>query len=175
MLSCTRCGLCRVARAPVAWSGPVGASVAVLGEAPGAEEDKRGIPFVGPSGRLLRKTLTKVGLEPAEMAFFNAVSCYPARTPTDDELAACQGNRIAQLVLIRPRWVLVTGAVPLRALGRSERITDAHGVPWTRELLDGGRRTYFPVRHPSAVLRNRALYAGWKRDLADFKELTESD
>jgi DNA polymerase len=149
--------------------------VAILGEAPGVEEDEAGEPFVGPSGRLLRKTLARVGFDVDLLAFWNSVSCYPARTPTDDELASCRGNLIAQLVLIQPRWVLVTGAVPLRALGRRGGITEARGTPWDRLLIDGGRRTYFPVWHPARVLRNRALYAGWRRDLAEFREMTESD
>jgi uracil-DNA glycosylase len=139
------------------------------------EEDEAGEPFVGPSGRLLRKTLATVGFEPDKLAYFNTVSCYPARTPTDEEMSACLGNLIAQILVIQPRYVLVAGSVALRGLGRRDRITDARGRPWKRELNDGGHRTYFPVWHPAAILRNRTLYAGWRRDLELFRELVVDD
>lgn len=172
ILDCTRCALHRVSSCPVPWSGPLSASVAVLGEAPGEVEDQSGEPFVGPSGQLLRKTLTKVGFDVAELAFMNVVCCYPARTPREEEVAACRPNLTGQLRVVAPRWVLVVGGIALRALGQDERISAVRGEPWDRSLKDGGVRTYFPVFHPAAVLRNRALYGGWCRDLEDFRRLT---
>lgn len=173
ILSCRRCELHRVATAPVPWSGPVGASVAVLGEAPGRQEDKAGEPFIGPAGQLLRRTLERVGLSPSELVFVNTVCCYPTRTPTADEVAACRGNFWAQMTLVRPDFVLVLGATALHALGRTEKISDARGTPWTRELILGGRRTYFPTYHPAAVLRNKLLTLPWRTDLEHFKELVD--
>lgn len=173
ILRCTRCPLHRVAAAPVPWSGPVNARVAVLGEAPGQKEDETGAPFVGPSGQLLRKALRRAGFDPAALVFFNTVSCYPARTPTVEEVAACRGNFLAQLTLVRPDFVLVLGAVALQALRSGARISDAHGQPWSRELLDGGRRWYFPTYHPAAVLRNGLLSRAWRTDLENFKELAD--
>lgn len=136
-------------------------------------EDRAGEPFIGPSGKLLRQTLRRVGLDPAQVVIMNTVCCYPARTPTDEEVAACHGNLIAQVSALKPRWVLVLGAVALRALGRSDRISAVHGEPWERRLTDGGVRIYFPAYHPSYVLRNRLLTKVWRQDLEHFKELTE--
>ena len=173
IVSCRRCQLYRVARRPVPWSGPIGASVAVLGEAPGQVEDKAGEPFIGPSGQLLRKYLKRVGLTPSELVFVNTVCCYPARTPTDGEVNACRGNFWAQMVLVRPTFVLVLGSVALQALRPGARITQERGAPWVRELIDGGYRLYFPTYHPAAVLRNRLLTRIWREDLEQFKELVD--
>jgi uracil-DNA glycosylase family 4 len=173
VLTCTRCQLHRVARAPVPWSGPVGASVAVLGEAPGEQEDLAGEPFVGPSGQLLRKYLRRVGLTPSELVFVNTVCCYPTRTPRPEEVDACRGNFWAQMVLVRPDFVLVVGGTALQALRPGARITTERGTPWIRELIDGGRRVYFPTYHPAAVLRNRLLSRIWREDLEQFKELVD--
>lgn len=153
------------------FSGPPDARVAVLGEAPGEKEDEAGEPFVGPSGQLLRKYLRLVGFDPAELAYFNTVSCYPARTPTREEVAACHTNFLAQLTLVRPDFVLVLGSVALQALRPSARISEFHGQPWERRLLDGGRRLYFPTYHPAHVLRNGLRSRAWRTDLEHFFEL----
>lgn len=147
--------------------------MAVLGEAPGAQEDRAGEPFVGPSGQLLRKYLRRVGLATDELVFMNTVCCYPTRTPRPEEVAACRGNFWAQTTLVRPDFVLVLGSVALQALRPGARITESHGEPWNRELLGGGRRTYFPTYHPAAVLRNRLLTRIWREDLEHFKELVD--
>lgn len=143
----------------------------MLGEAPGRVEDERGEPFVGPAGKLLRKHLVAAGLDPREMAFINTVCCYPARTPTSEEVDACHGNFLAQLTLVRPEFVLVLGAVALNSLRPGARISEIRGQPWTRSLLAGGRRVYFPTYHPAAVLRNRLLTRVWRTDLENFQRL----
>lgn len=173
IITCTRCQLHRVVQCPVPWSGPVEASVAVLGEAPGEKEDRAGVPFIGPSGQLLRKYLTKVGLTPSELVFMNTVCCYPTRTPRPEEVAACRGNFWAQMVLVKPDFVLILGSVALQSLRPGARITSERGTPWVRELLDGGRRVYFPTYHPAAVLRNKLLSRIWREDLELFKELVD--
>lgn len=171
--TCTRCPLHRVARCPVPFSGPVGAAVAVLGEAPGEMEDRAGEPFVGPSGQLLRTMLRRVGFDLAETVFLNTVSCYPTRTPRPEEVAACRGNFWAQMVLVSPTFVLVVGGTALQALRPGARISDARGEPWARRLRDGRERVYFPTYHPAAVLRNRLLTRPWREDLEHFKELVD--
>lgn len=148
--------------------------MAVLGEAPGQMEDEAGEPFVGPSGQLLRKGLAGVGFDTDELVFMNTVCCYPGRTPLSEEVEACRGNFLAQLVLVRPAFVLVAGSVALQALRLDARISQARGTPWVRALKDGSRRVYFPTYHPAAVLRNKLLVRVWRADLAQFKELVDS-
>lgn len=173
IITCTRCDLHRVASRPVPWSGPLEAAVVVLGEAPGEKEDRAGEPFVGPSGQLLRKYLGRVGFATDELVYMNTVCCYPAGTPGPEHVAACRGNFWTQMMLVRPSFVLVVGCTALQSLRPGARISDARGTPWSRELLDGGRRVYFPTWHPSAVLRNRLLTRQWREDLEQFKELVD--
>lgn len=173
ILRCTRCDLHRVASSPVPWSGPLEARIAVLGEAPGEVEDRAGEPFVGPSGQLLRKYLRRVGLTPSDLVFFNTVCCYPTRTPRPEEVRACGKNFLSQLLLVRPDFVLVLGSVALQSLRPGARITEERGQSWTRQLVTGGHRTYFPTYHPAAILRNRLLTRPWREDLEAFYQLVQ--
>lgn len=161
VITCTACALHKRCTAPVPWSGPVPARIAVLGEAPGRQEDEAGEPFVGPAGRLLRDGLTNVGLDVTSIAFINTASCWPrkedgkGRAPLPAEVEACAANREAQLDLVGARFVLLTGNVPLQAYRWDLKITKARAHPFDRN----GRR-HFPIFHPAAILRN----PGWRRD-----------
>jgi DNA polymerase len=110
------------------------ASLVVIGEAPGATEDKLGEPFVGPAGRLLRKVIDDSfggrKIDPATFSYnsgrtegvsdycsyLNAVSCFPGRTPTQKQVKACSNNLWAQLDILRPAYGLLVGGVALSAL-----------------------------------------------------------
>lgn len=175
---CTVCGLHQTATAPVPFSGPSPADVCVVGEAPGRQEDKAGQPFVGPSGDLVRQTMESVGFRVSESAFLNAVSCFPDRTPTKEEVVACKTNLINQLEAISPKFVLVLGGVAVSALCATPvRMGDVRGS-WFRPS------TYAPLSttwclatwHPAAVLRNRALEEQWREDLLYAKlVITKAD
>ena len=129
---------------------PSGARLLLLGEAPGAQEDAQGLPFVGRSGQLLDLLLSEVGAERGEVGVLNTLKCRPPgnRPPTASESATCRGWTERQLELASPsvvvalglsaaRWFL--GAVTLAAVrGR------LHGVDGLRVL---------PTYHPSAALR----------------------
>lgn len=148
------------------FEGPTPTHVAVLGEAPGGQEDLAGRPFVGPAGKLLKKELMSVGFDIAQLTFFNTASCYPVtlegkgRTPATGEVDACRVNLDAQLALISPRWVVLTGNIPLQALRPDLRIGKAHGRPFER---DG--TVFFPVYHPAAALRNPEWKTALRTDL----------
>lgn len=174
VVTCTNCNLHERCSAPVPWSGPVPAQVAVLGEAPGRQEDEQGKPFVGPAGKLLRDGLMNVGLDPSKITFINTASCWPrnedgkGRAPLPKEVQACAKNREDQLALSGATFVLLTGNVPLQAYRWDLRITKARAHVFQR---DG--RSFFPIFHPAAILRN----PGWKRDfeadLQTFAKLVE--
>lgn len=172
ILTCTSCSLNERCTAPVPWSGPVPAEVAVLGEAPGEQEDAQGAPFVGPSGKLLKQALIDAGFDVNELAFINTASCYPndggrGRAPLPTEVEACAPNREAQLALVGAKFVLLTGNVPLQAYRPDLRISKARAHPFQR---DG--RVLFPVFHPAAVLRNGGWRADFEADLRLFAKLT---
>ena len=162
--ACTACDLHRHCTSPVPWSGPAPSEVCVIGEAPGAQEDKRGEPFVGPAGEELRRWLVPRGMD--EVAFVNAVCCYPRRTPTSSERAACKGNLNDQLEFIAPTYALVVGGVAVASvLTAAVRMGEIRGL-WFR--INNDRTWALATWHPAAVLRNPALREQAKEDVAFF-------
>lgn len=157
VLSCSRCGLRGGCVRPVPFSGDNPSPIVVVGEAPGEQEDREGRPFVGPAGRFLRAELDRV-MEQAgwneSVGYANAVSCYPARTPTAEEVVACRENLTTQLRLFMPRYVLVCGGVALSAFWPRLRVGEMAGRWWSEEgLRSEGRSWCMCIIHPSAVLR----------------------
>lgn len=166
VLGCTNCTLHADCNGPVAFSGPAPAYVAMIGEAPGAQEDKDGAPFVGPSGQLLRSVLTDVGLDPAEVAFINTVSCFPHATPTHEHIEACRPNKIAQLKLVKPTYALLLGKVA--AKGVCSKIEIKHG---RRRPFEMDGIIYMAAYHPAAALRDAKVDLEFRADVQAFAEL----
>jgi uracil-DNA glycosylase family 4 len=130
---------------------PRGARVLVVGEAPGAQEDQAGRPFVGKGGQLLDQLLRDAGLARAEVAVANVLKCRPPnnRAPTRAEANRCRGWLDRQVALADPELVVTLGGTALAwALGHGLRLADARGRVhrWQGRLLVA---TY----HPSAALR----------------------
>lgn len=155
ILNCTSCALQQDVRSPVPWSGPSPSPIVFVGESPGEQEDKFGIPFVGKSGQLFDHLLTTAGLDRDEVFVLNAICCRPPenRDPLPSEITACRPNLTAQLDL-SGAWVGVTlGSFALAAItGRTRsqvRITAERGEP---VLVDG--RVWIPTFHPAYALRN---------------------
>lgn len=169
--TCRSCSLHRSCTAPVPFYGPISATIAVLGEAPGKQEDKVGRPFIGLAGQLLRRLMFEAGINPDEIAWFNTVSCFPSRTPTAREIDACSGNRLAQLEVLCPKHLLVAGGVALSTICPDLKITQVHG----RLLSDIPGRWVFPVHHPSAALRNPQLVDVLAKDLTRWASIVTSD
>ena len=168
--ACRGCDLYRSCTAPVPFYGPMSATVAVLGEAPGKQEDKVGRPFVGPAGQLLRRLMFDVGINPDELAWLNTVSCFPGRTPTGREIDVCSSNRLAQLEVLSPAHLLVAGGVALSTIRSDLKITQVHG----RVFSDVEGRWVFPVHHPSAALRNPQLVDVLAKDLDRWVAIVRS-
>jgi uracil-DNA glycosylase family 4 len=158
---------------PVPGSGPQSATWAIVGEAPGAAEASGGRPFIGPSGKLLRDTLRRVGLDPDEAYITNVVKVRPPgnATPGPKEIeAAAPALRSELEALPNLRGVLAVGNVPLQAL------TGLKGVTKNRGLVEGNWDTDIPVfstLHPAAVLRNQNHLNTWIEDLARFQQIVE--
>lgn len=146
--------------------GDPSAPVMLIGEGPGAEEDREGLPFVGPSGRLLDRMLASIGLsrKAGDVYITNVLPWRPPgnRNPTDAEVAVCLPFLKRHVTLAHPRLLVLAGGVPARGLlGAREGITRLRGK-W-RELdlpgLDAPIPT-LPTLHPAYLLRN----PGAKRD-----------
>lgn len=180
IVSCDRCEIASRARAPVPFVGPTPNKIAVLGEAPGKEEDKKGRPFCGPAGRLLQEVLAETGWDPYEITYINTVSCWPTRTdgrgrtPSPSEINACSDHRERQLQLTDARWIVVTGNVPLKAYRPDLRIGKMHGRPLLKEP-NNMAIVLLPVYHPAAVLRNPAWRKDLQADLTLYRKMVEAD
>src|SRR3954470_21532783 len=129
--SCTRCPQLAAARTTVVFgSGNADADLMFVGEAPGKNEDERGLPFVGQAGRLLDTLLEEIGLTRADVFVANTLKCRPPgnRDPLPQEIDACQDYLFRQLELIEPRVVCTLGNFATKLLrGDPTGITRLHG------------------------------------------------
>ncbi len=120
--TCRRCALCEGRTQTVFGVGSHNADWMIVGEAPGAEEDRQGEPFVGAAGQLLNRMLRAVGLAREQVFIANTLKCRPPgnRDPHADELAACRTYLARQIALVNPRLLLVVGRVAAQALLASD-------------------------------------------------------
>jgi uracil-DNA glycosylase len=153
-LGCPRCRLSATRKRVVFGEGDPRAEVVVVGEAPGADEDRVGRPFVGRAGRLLDQLLLSAGFTRETVFICNVLKCRPPgnRNPQPDEIAACNPYLTRQLELIGPRAIFALGAFAAQTLLNTS-------VPISR--LRGTIHTYgdvpvIPTYHPAALLRNPA-------------------
>jgi len=132
--------------------GPVHAKLVMFGEAPGAEEDRLGQPFVGPAGQLMDKILVASGLRREDVYIMNALKCRPPnnRTPTEAEIENCRPFFEAQLETIQPEFIICWGAVAVRAVLKS---TESVGRLRGRFHRYKGAKVLVTY-HPSYLLRN---------------------
>ena len=127
----------------------------VMGEAPGANEDETGQPFVGRSGQLLDELLAEVGVARADVAVLNTVKCRPPanRPPTRSETAACRPWTERQVVLAAPAVVVALGLSATRWWLGPTSLTAVRGRVHEARLADGQPVSVLPTYHPSAALR----------------------
>jgi uracil-DNA glycosylase len=153
--SCTNCPQLAATRQTVVFgSGNADADLMFIGEAPGANEDRQGLPFVGQAGRLLDTLLEEIGLTRGDVFVANVLKCRPPgnRDPLPQEIDACQDYLFRQLELIEPRVVCTLGNFSTKLLrGDPTGITRLHGREEVRRV--GPRRVrLFPIYHPAAAL-----------------------
>lgn len=155
--SCQNCGLGKTRTKFVFGVGNPNADIMVIGEAPGADEDAKGEPFVGRAGQLLNKILEAVQFTREEVFIANILKCRPPnnRKPSSDEVEQCEPYLWKQIDLIKPKFILCLGLTAAHTLLKTDEsltalrasIHNYHGVPT------------FVTYHPAALLRN----PNWKR------------
>jgi uracil-DNA glycosylase family 4 len=171
-LACTRCALAVGRTTVVFGEGSLDASVIVVGEGPGREEDLQGRPFVGRSGQLLdRLLIEEAGLRRDEVYITNVVKCRPPgnRDPLPDEIASCSPYLAGQVELIRPAVVLTLGNFSTKLLLETkEGITRLRGRTYPYGTTGA---VIVPTFHPAAALRGGAtVLAGMRADFVRVKE-----
>ncbi|HEX7051042.1 MAG TPA: uracil-DNA glycosylase [Longimicrobiales bacterium] len=172
MACCTRCALAPERTQVVAGTGPRDARVMFIGEAPGADEDRQGRPFVGRAGRLLDRLFEENGMDRADVFITNIVACRPPgnRNPRAAEIRAHAPWLEEQLRLVAPELLVTLGRIALTYFMPGERITKVRGVPRTIEW-SGRRMTLLPLLHPSAAVRRRELLPALEADFARIPAL----
>ena len=173
------CALKRTATNTVVGSGDEAAALMVVGEAPGAEEDRQGTPFIGPAGQLLERMLAAIGLKRSEVYITNILPWRPPgnRSPTVEEIALCQPFVERQIALVQPKILVLVGGISAKALlDKREGITRLRGT-W-RDITISGLAEPVPTMatfHPAYLLRQpTAKREVWRDLLAIQKKLTES-
>lgn len=150
---CTRCRLCEGRTHLVFGVGDPKARLMFVGEGPGYEEDRQGLPFVGRAGQLLNRIIRSIGMNREEVYIANIVKCRPPenRTPLPDEVTTCSPFLLRQIQAIRPRVVCALGGVAVQTLlETSASISRVRGE--FRFLPDG--TPVMPTFHPAYLLRN---------------------
>jgi uracil-DNA glycosylase len=160
---CERCRLHEYRTHVVIYRGSPAPTVVFIGEAPGAEEDRQGKPFVGRSGARLDRAIERLPLPMSAIGILNIVKCRPPENRFDRTAAKrCRPYLDRQLELLRPRLLVTLGAQALRALDPSAPpVTRAAGAP-----RKGGPIPLFPLLHPAAVLHAPRYRARWEQDVA---------
>jgi DNA polymerase len=195
---CQGCELYRDATQTVFGRGDEHARVVFVGEQPGDMEDRKGLPFVGPAGHLLRRAVDEAGIDPRELYITNAIKHFRYelrgkrrihKTPDRTHIVACRPWLVAEFARLHPEVVVVLGATAAKALlGPSFRVTQSRGVllPWPDSAQRpqdfakvpvgpaGQRESVAPTRlvatiHPSAVLRADDRETAYAGLVADLK------
>lgn len=162
---CQKCDLYKTATHPVPGFGNPEAAIVFIGEAPGAEEDKQGLPFVGNSGKLLDKLLNTIKVPRSDVFICNILKHRPPgnRDPLPIEMKVCTPYLKAQLKIIKPKVVITLGRFAMNYFFPGESISKIRGqvrkIIWQDIPL-----TIIPVYHPSAGLRNGAMLKSLQED-----------
>ena len=169
MGDCQRCGLCAGRKSLVYGEGDPRADLMFIGEAPGAEEDRSGRPFVGKAGQLLTRMIEQGMQRPRGSVFIaNIVKCRPPgnRNPEPEEMARCMPFLLAQIAAVSPRVVVLLGGSALKGFR-----PDLPGITRSRgQWIDVGGIATMPTFHPAYLLRQaEAKRAAWM----DLKKVME--
>jgi uracil-DNA glycosylase family 4 len=173
---CTRCDLHLSRTHAVPGEGPLRARVFLIGEGPGREEDRRGLPFVGRAGTVLDGLLASIGLRRQEVFITSVVKCRPPdnRAPTREESRTCRSYLVRQLALVDPEVIVPMGQWAvwdlLELLEMEDRpIREVHGKTLS-VTRDGKKRIIHPTYHPAVVTHNPKMRKPLEQDFQSLGE-----
>lgn len=161
--NCNKCKLCKTRQNIVFGTGNKNAKLMLIGEGPGADEDRLGEPFVGRAGKLMDLAFEAIGLKREEVYIANIVKCRPPanRNPEDDEAMACMNYLRNQVILVKPEIIVLLGSVALKnILGKEYGITASRG-----KWIEKKGIKYMPTWHPAALLRDETKKIEFIKDL----------
>jgi len=171
---CSRCKLHKLGRKQVVFGvGNPEARLMFVGEAPGADEDEQGIPFVGRAGQLLTKIIEAIDLRREDVYIANVIKCRPPqnRNPEQDEVETCEPFLFQQIDIIKPRVIVALGTFAARALLRTlDPISRLRGT-----VFEYRGAKLIPTFHPAYLLRNPASKREVWEDMKVVRQLLRSD
>lgn len=160
---CKKCRLCQTRNNVVFGTGDKESKIMFIGEGPGADEDLQGEPFVGKAGKLMNMAFEMLGIKREEVYIANIVKCRPPsnRNPEEDEAMACLNYLRNQVILIKPKIIVLLGSVALKnILGKDYGITASRG-----KWVEKKGILYMPTWHPAALLRDESKKIDFINDL----------
>lgn len=166
--NCKKCKLCQNRTNIVFGIGNKNADIMLIGEGPGADEDKQGIPFVGKAGQLMNKAFEGLGIDRGNVYIANVVKCRPPanRVPENDEAEECLNYLRNQVILVKPKIIVLLGSAALKnILGKEYSITAARG-----KWIEHKGILYMPTWHPAALLRDETKKIEFWKDLKQVVE-----
>jgi len=172
IVGCKKCKLCNNRNNIVFGQGNKEANIMFIGEGPGADEDMQGEPFVGKAGKLMNMAFDGIGINREEVYIANIVKCRPPsnRNPEDDEAIACLDYLRNQVMLVKPKIIVLLGSVALKnVLGKDYGITASRGKWHERKGI-----LYMPTWHPAALLRDESKKVEFWQDLKEVKQKLET-
>ena len=173
IINCNKCKLCKTRKNIVFGTGNKNADIMFIGEGPGADEDREGEPFVGKAGKLMDQAFIGLGIMRENIYIANIVKCRPPnnRTPHKDEANACLDYLRNQVILIKPRIIVLMGNTALKnILGENYGITSSRGKWINKKGI-----LYMPTFHPAALLRDDTKKIDFWNDLELVKKEAEKN
>ena len=170
---CKKCKLCTNRTNIVFGVGNKNADVMFIGEGPGADEDRLGEPFVGKAGKLMDKAFQALEIHRNKVYIANIVKCRPPqnRTPEADEAQACLNYLRNQVILIKPKIIVLLGSTALKnILGKEYGITAVRG-----NWMEKNGIKYMPTWHPAALLRDENKKIEFWQDLKEVKKYIDNN
>ena len=176
--NCTKCPLHLTRNNVVISDGSINADIMLIGEAPGADEDKTGIPFVGRAGKLLNEFLAKAGIKREnDLYIANTVKCRPPgnRKPTKEEKIAGGDNLKKQINMVKPNVIILCGATAMESFIFDKKLTISKARGQIFDYDEDKNIKLVPIFHPSYLLRQHSNAEGSPRDLMhkDLKMVKE--
>lgn len=165
---CSKCKLHAGRKNIVFGTGNKNADIMFIGEGPGADEDIQGEPFVGKAGQLMNKAFEALEIKREDVYIANIVKCRPPqnRNPEADEANLCMDYLRNQVLLVKPKIIVLLGSVALKnILGDEYGITNSRG-----KWIDKKGIWYMPTFHPAALLRDESKKISFWKDLKLVKE-----
>jgi len=175
---CHKCPLAQTRMCAVPGTGSGKSGIVFIGEAPGAREDREGLPFIGAAGKFLDEMLADIAVSRADVFITNVVKCRPPdnRDPLPEEVRVCTEAYLwKQLEVLKPKLLVPLGRHAMhRFLPVTEKISEIHGTPVRiTNPLSGEKCVVLPLYHPAAALYNGSMREVLKHDFREIPKVLE--